>query len=117
MTRKLTFEQAKRLYGQRYTLDHVPNWAFKHHNGRFYAPQYASDREWYENTLFPGEDGHHGFGKDCYSSRATYPLGVWLDKPYRGRAGYVSGDDEGMPLDVREALVMSRAQDDFEFHA
>lgn len=84
MTRKVSFEDAKRQFVHRFTMDHVPDWAFKRApNGRFYAPQYASDEEWYERTLFKGDDGHDGGSRYCDSRRQTWPLGEWLDKPYR----------------------------------
>jgi hypothetical protein len=81
-----TLAKAKAEYPHRFTMEHVPAWARKPApNGRFYAPQYRSDREWYERTTFPGEPGHLGFGRDCYSSRQTWPLGEWLDKPFDAR--------------------------------
>lgn len=84
MTRKLTLAEAIARYVNRFTMDHTPNWAFKKaHNGMFHAPQYASDAEWYERTLFPGEEGHPGFGRDCYSRTPSWPIGVWLERPHR----------------------------------
>lgn len=81
MTRKLSFDAAKRLYVHRFTMDHTPAWARAElPTGKHYAPQYASDREWYELTLFPGESELSV--KQCYSSGQTWPLGHWLDKPY-----------------------------------
>ncbi len=88
MKRKLSFERAKAQYVHRYTMEHVPAWAKERpcdHGGtetRYYAPQFRTDREWYDNTLFHGEselaDKHH-----CYTSGQTWPLGQWLDKPFR----------------------------------
>lgn len=111
MNRTMTFIDAKILYPNRYTMEHVPDWAFRPHQGKFYAPQYRTDREWYENTLFPGEVGHHGFGKDCYSSKGSWPLGLWLDRPYRGQTGQMSSKDEGTPMPIHEAIALSRASD------
>jgi len=73
-----TLEEAKRMYPHRYTMEHRPYWALRPApNGRRYAPQYRTDAEWYNNTLFPGEseltDRHH-----CYSTGETWPLGQWL---------------------------------------
>ncbi len=83
--RKITFEQAKAQYVHRYTAEHVPAWSRQPmDNGGFYAPQFRSDREWYENTKFAGEsdlaDKRH-----CYTSGQTWPLGKVLAAPYRGR--------------------------------
>ncbi len=49
---------------------------------KFYAPQYRSDREWYDNTVFPGEPGHPFDPHHCYSSGQTWPLGQRLDQPF-----------------------------------
>lgn len=84
MARPLTFEAARRRYVHRYTLEHVPQWARTgvHRNEAgecgCYAPQYASDREWYESTLFPGEGGIHPRETHCQSGAPTWPLGTWL---------------------------------------
>ena len=78
-----TFEQAKLLYTNRYTMDHVPAWARKICiNGFFYAPQFRSDAEWFANTKFKGDAGWHGVGSDCQTSGETWPLGEWLEAPY-----------------------------------
>lgn len=83
MTRPVSFELAKARYVHRYTMDHVPAWArAKAHNGKFYAPQYRSDREWYELTKFHGES-ELADKKHCYSSGQTWPVGEWLDKPFQ----------------------------------
>jgi hypothetical protein len=83
MAKLISFDDAKRLYVNRYTMEHVPLWAKQpcSGNGKYYAPQYRSDAEWYENTDFPplkarGSDG------DCFSANPTWPLGQWLDKEY-----------------------------------
>jgi len=78
-----SLESACRQFVHRFTMEHVPTWAsLPAGNGRYYAPQHRSDKEWYDNTLFPGEsdltDRTH-----CYSSGQTWPLGQWLDAPYR----------------------------------
>ena len=81
--RKLTLNQAKARYPHRYTMEHCPRWAIEaRFPGKWYAPQYATDREWYENTVFPGERGLHGNCTHCQSSNPTWPLGQWLDVPY-----------------------------------
>lgn len=55
--RPITFEQAKAQYVHRYTMEHVPAWAREINpgNGKYYAPGYSTDLEWYENTEFKGE--------------------------------------------------------------
>lgn len=81
--RKLSLAKAQAQYVHRYTMEHKPTWAELPHNGRYCAPQYRSDQEWYDHTLFPGERGHPFPGEDsCYSTGATWPMGTWLDKPY-----------------------------------
>lgn len=81
--RKISFEDACRKYRNRYTMEHVPAWAKRSaNNGKYYAPQYASDREWYEFTVFPGEGDISSRSKYCESTNQTWPLGQWLDKPY-----------------------------------
>lgn len=76
----MTFEKACRLYIYRYTMEHKPFWAMTPApNGRMYAPQYRSDREWYENTLFGKEAEEFGVKRgSCYSRNPTWPLGHWL---------------------------------------
>lgn len=83
--KKLSFEQACAQYVHRFTMEHVPAWAKNvRPDGTYYAPQYRSDREWYENTEFPP----HALTmskKDtsCYSSGATWPLGQALSSPFK----------------------------------
>lgn len=79
-----TFEHACRVYCHRFTMDHIPAWACQtRQDGKFYAPQYRSDKEWFDNTSFPGEDGHIGRITECWSRNASWPLGQSLDKPFR----------------------------------
>lgn len=86
--RVITFEEAMRTYVNRYTMEHVPEWAQSRpadHGGtetRFYAPHYRTDREWYENTYFKGEHELADEGR-CYSTNQSWPLGQWLEQPYR----------------------------------
>ena len=86
--RPVSFTKACQQYVHRYTMEHVPQWARKphYHTDRkewlYYAPQYRTDREWYDNTLFPGEEGWLGTGSDCYTSNQSWPLGQWLTTPY-----------------------------------
>lgn len=88
--RPITLKEAKRRYVHRYTLEHVPLWgvgAVTHApNGLYYAPQYATDQEWYDNTSFPGENGSSRRAKYCESRNQSWPLGQWLDAPYRKKA-------------------------------
>jgi hypothetical protein len=81
--RKISFDEAIRRYNGRYTMEHIPAWARQTHNGRYYAPQFRSDREWYDNTKFPGEPGHIGDRNHCCTSDQTWPLGQWLDAPFQ----------------------------------
>jgi hypothetical protein len=82
MTRP-AYQQAKARWVNRYTMEHVPSWArIADDNGKYYAPQFATDMEWYENTLFPGEAGHVGTAATCYTTGQTWPLGQWLDQPF-----------------------------------
>lgn len=86
MTKSITFEQAMARFPHRFTCEHVPAWARQPApNGRYYAPQYASDREWYEKTEFHGE-GEMADKKHCFSSGQPWPCGQWLDAPYQVRA-------------------------------
>lgn len=79
-----SFQHACSTYVYRHTMDHVPEWATKPISpGKFYAPQYRSDQEWYERTKFPGEPGHIGRITECYSSNASWPLGMWLAAPFK----------------------------------
>lgn len=78
-----TLEQAKAHYIHRFTMEHVPHWAKRPlPGGLYYAPQFRTDAEWYANTLFPGEPGHIGGRRYCYSTGATWPVGEWLNKAY-----------------------------------
>lgn len=82
--RKLALDQARNRYPHRFTMEHCPSWArLPLSDGRYCAPQYASDREWYDNTTFPGEKHIHGNSKWCQSSGQTWPLGKYLEEPYR----------------------------------
>ena len=88
MSRAISFEEAKRRYVNRYTMEHVPTWSRTRpadHGGtetRYYAPQFRTDREWYENTRFYGESGHIGRKGECFTTGQTFPLGHWLDRPF-----------------------------------
>jgi hypothetical protein len=84
-----TFERAKAQYVHRYTMEHVPAWTaqINANNGKYYAPQFRTDREWYDNTVFPGEPGHSEYrirkSEYCETRNQTWPLGQWLDRPYK----------------------------------
>lgn len=80
--RTITLEQACNQYPHRYTLQYLPCWARKPHYSEttkefigYYMPQYASDAEWYDNTMFPGEGGIRKNEKHCESNNQTWPLG------------------------------------------
>jgi hypothetical protein len=79
---RMTLTHAKGRYPHRFTLEHVPQWASEPaSNGMFYAPQYRSDQEWYDNTLFPPHNPYHR--KHCHSENQSWPLGQWLIHPYK----------------------------------
>lgn len=92
MSRVISFEEAKRRYPHRFTMEHVPVWARERPCDRggliskYYAPQHRTDREWYDNTLFPGEGFVGKREKHCFVIRHSFPLGMWLDQPYRRTA-------------------------------
>lgn len=81
--RKLSLDIAKAQYVNRYTLEHVPQWARARceGNGRAYAPQFRTDSEWYDNTTFPGEGDLSGRSEHCETRNQTWPLGQWLARP------------------------------------
>ena len=85
--RLMSFEEAKDRYVHRYTMEHVPQWATRpRSDGTFYAPQYRTDREWYDKTLFPGEGGWEPDDTSCCSMHQSWPLGLWLTEgPYDGQ--------------------------------
>ena len=78
--------EALAMFVHRYTMEHVPRWAQEPApNGKFYAPQYASDQEWLERTRFAvtkGGSEFDGRANHCDSADATWPLGQWLDEPF-----------------------------------
>jgi hypothetical protein len=77
--RAIGFNEACHRYVHRYTMEHVPEWATRPAaDGRYYAPQYRTDREWYENTIFPGEGYLHYHAKHCESRNQSFPMGQWL---------------------------------------
>lgn len=88
MKRPITFEQAKSRYVHRFTMQHIPAWAREvREDGSYYAPQYRSDKEWYELTKFPGEDGIPKREKFCQSNGQTWPLGKSLANPFKAELG------------------------------
>lgn len=83
----LSFEDAKRQYVHRFTMEHVPAWSQEQrHDGSYYAPNYRTDLEWYKATSFPP---YQDFPRDtyCQSQGQTWPLGTRLDKPYKVQGG------------------------------
>jgi hypothetical protein len=83
MSRKITLAQAKARYVHRFTVEHIPAWALQARvDGTFYAPQFASDQEWYDNTLFPGEGHVKPREKHCFTTGQTWPLGQALAVPF-----------------------------------
>jgi hypothetical protein len=81
--RVISFEEACRRYVHRYTMEYVPAWATRECGVVYAAPQYRTDREWYDNTLFPGEGDVPRRSRFSRSIRQTWPLGKTLDAPYR----------------------------------
>lgn len=81
--RSITFEFAKALYVNRYTMEHKPDWAHGPRvDGQYYAPQYTTDKEWYDRTMFHGESDLVGSARHCYSQCPTWPLGQSLNSPF-----------------------------------
>jgi hypothetical protein len=67
-------------------MEYIPNWAKQPApNGKFYAPQYKTDKEWFDNTQFPPNNpiARSKRDTDCHSTNPSWPLGQWLDTPYR----------------------------------
>lgn len=105
-TPKLSFEKACAQYVHRFTMEHVPQWATKQReDGTYYAPQFRSDREWYENTLFPPNE--MCYGTDCYTTGQTWPLGQSLPEPYQ--VGYKGPGWEYKPYPQPEPFKPSGA--------
>lgn len=80
----MTFEEAKRRFPHRFTMEHAPGWAKEMAaNGAYYAPQYRTDQEWFDNTDF---DNGLGLSRTslgfCASTNQSWPLGKWLDRPF-----------------------------------
>lgn len=88
MTRKITLAKARAQYVHRFTMEHVPQWArADRDDGTFYAPQYRSDQEWYDRTIFPGESEMvPPRSKHCMSLDQTWPLGQSLPQPFTRKA-------------------------------
>lgn len=104
MKRSISFANACAQYVHRYTLEHVPEWARRPcRNGRFYAPQYRSDAEWFEATRFPGEDGLSRRREYCESNGQTWPFGQWLKKPCPVFA-YLAARDDSKLAEMRADL-------------
>lgn len=87
MKRPISFDQAKNLYVHRFTLEHLPEWAKRPHYDEttnefigYYMPQYRTCKEWYDNTIFPGEDWLDRREKFCVSGNQTWPLGKGFSK-------------------------------------
>lgn len=79
-TKKISFAEARAQYVHRFTMDYVPQWALKvRDDGTYCAPQFISDLEWYEHTVFPPQNG---LRKYCTTSGQTWPLGQALNSPF-----------------------------------
>lgn len=90
--KRLSFDDACRQFVHRFTMDFTPSWALRQRtDATYYAPQYASDREWYNAYLFPGDNCELGLlsgrNKHCEQiTPCTWPLGTFLSEPYKRRA-------------------------------
>lgn len=82
------------MYVHRFTMEHVPAWArepvtLADGTQAHYKPHFATDREWYESTVFPGEPEHKARGgtrNHCISA-PTWPMGKgFAAEPYRRAA-------------------------------
>jgi hypothetical protein len=75
---QLTFEEAKRQYIHRFTMEHVPQWAREPApNGLYYKPQHASDQEWYDSIWYDE------FSYSQINTSPTWPLGKgFSETPY-----------------------------------
>jgi hypothetical protein len=88
-----TLNHARKRFVHRFTCEHKPVWAtgetgkrrLRNGSVAYHAPQYRTDAEWYEATLFPGEPGIlHGWPAGMpYSRNRTWPLGRMLPRPYQ----------------------------------
>ena len=82
--RNISFEEAKRTFSHRFTMEHVPEWSqHQRSDGTFYAPHFATDREWYDNYRFPGDEGlsRNADSSECVGV-LTWPLGQSLSEPF-----------------------------------
>lgn len=85
MKRVLGVDLPKRLqaavlarFVHRFTVDHKPAWASAARpDGSCYKPQFASDQEWLENTLFYVTDkGELSEQQRFCESNPTFPFGI-----------------------------------------
>ena len=88
---RLSFEDACKGYKNRFTMEHVPYWAtspwqYSAKGPTYHAPHFVTDREWYENSYFPGEENYpfqeNSGGNECFSRNQSYPLGRHLNKRF-----------------------------------
>lgn len=115
-----TLEQAKQQYLQRFTMEHVPAWAKvqRKGTGNYYAPQFSTDQEWYDNTLFYGEAGHIGDSSHCFTSNQTWPLGTSLPIPFRKMPFLKGAAEEVKQLaDELNAIALGQLYSERVLHA
>jgi hypothetical protein len=89
-----TLNHARERFVHRFTCEHKPVWAtgetgkrlLRNGSVAYHAPQYRTDAEWYEATLFPGEPGiPRGWPAGMpYSRNRTWPLGRIAAAPVSG---------------------------------
>lgn len=81
----------------RFTMEHIPEWyknrPMQSGKGRYFAPHFRSDREWYDNTVFHGELKHYGGPTNYQSINQTWPLGTWIDYEFKLKRSRVRLDE------------------------
>lgn len=103
--RVVSFEQARRQFVHRFTMEHVPGWSRNPMNdGQFYAPQFKTDREWYDAHRFPGDEGLSVREEHSESiAPETWPVGRYLSEPF--------SPEKAVP--VSEVIISSADAEDF----
>ncbi len=105
--RVVSFEAAKAWYVHRFTCEHVPTWARAlRDDGSYHAPQFATDREWYDAALFPGEAWLSVKETHCHNGKPTWPYGTALARPFEiGKAPVPLSDDLPLGEESKAQLV------------
>lgn len=83
--------EALARFVHRFTMESVPQWSRRAFSQPivgpplYYSPQYRSDAEWLERTVFAITDKRGDLSKGgqfCYSRDHTWPLGKFLGELY-----------------------------------